>query len=151
MPPRGILPGTTMFYISPQRWAEMAFLRAKERAADSERACVRSWQRIADSQKLLRQGISGGSARDPLIEEIRAALLDGALPRINHQAWARRAYGDHDCVCCGTRIRAGDAEYEPQVALGRYAHIVCFMVWRAESARLEQADGAAPGAMAAGA
>ena len=85
-----------------------------------------------------------------MTDTIRAALTAGTLPRIDHKAWAGRAIGDHTCVCCGLVIRRDDAEYESQALLGRYAHIACCTVWHRESARLVWADGAAPGAKAAG-
>ena len=146
-----MVPGTTMFYISPQRWAEMAILRAKERAADSDRACVRSWQRIAASQELLRQDIRGGSAADTLNEKIRAALIAGTLPRVDFRLWAGKASGNRVCACCELPIARGQVEYEPQSAPGLYAHLPCFTVWRAESERRKKPRGSAPGATAAGA
>jgi hypothetical protein len=125
---------------------------AAQRMAASAAVCFRAWGRIASCQKRIsRRAFRGGSALDPRIAKIRAALLAGALPRINHKAWAGRAMGDHACICCSSVIARDDAEYESPALPGRYAHIACFTVWRAESARLEQADGGVPGATAAGA
>jgi hypothetical protein len=111
--------------------------------------CFRAWQRTACSQKRIsRAAIRGGSALEPLIEMIRAALADGTLPRIDHTIFAGRSQGDHVCVCCGLPIQRDEVEYEPRGTQGLYAHLRCSTTWRAESARL---DGGAPGATAAGA
>jgi hypothetical protein len=129
---------------SPLQHAAWACERAAKRTSASDAVCFRAWGRIASCQKRIsRTTLRGGSALDPRIAQIRAALLDGALPRIDHKAWAGRAMGDHACICCGLVIGRDDAEYESQVLLGQYAHIACFTVWRAESARLEKAAGAA--------
>jgi len=125
--------------------------RAEQLVAVSDMKYFCAWQRVAASQTRLRVSIRGGSAPDPLIAAIRAALEAGALPRIDRQTWAGKALGNHVCACCGRRIDASDVEYGPRVAPGRYAHIGCFTAWHMESALLAQPRDASPGAAAAGA
>jgi hypothetical protein len=130
--------------VSPVRHATDARRRAQAYTVACDRLLYDAWHAIAASKRRLRPRIRGGSALDPVTETVRAALRAGALPRIDGRSWAGQAYGNHPCACCGSHIQAGDAEYEPQGAQGRYVHIACFTVWRVESARLEQGDGARP-------
>jgi hypothetical protein len=90
-----------------------------------------------------------GTSADSLREKIRAALAVGTLPRINLKLWAGESDGSRACACRGLLIQRDEVGYGPRLALGLYAHFPCFTTWRAESERLEQPGGAAPGAMAA--
>ena len=133
---------TDAFRLAILEHAALARRRAEQCMAASARLCASARQEIAASRRRSRRRIAGGSATDPVTEVIRGALRAGALPQIDRRAWAGKAYGNHSCVCCSLHIPAGDAEYEPQGAPGRYAHIACFTAWHVESARLGQADGA---------
>ena len=46
------------------------------------------------------------------------------------------AEGDHLCVCCGATIGAVGLEYEIKDRTALFAHVECFIIWDAESAKL---------------
>lgn len=103
----------------------------------------RAWRRVAASRRriLRHPAILGGA--DDLRERIRALLRDRTLPPINGRSWAGNGSGVNRCACCGELVRATDKEFEPEAAAGTFAHVACLLIWRAESAALDEQEQAA--------
>ena len=72
----------------------------------------------------------------PLHDDIQARLSNGTLRPAGGLAWMGTAEGDHLCVCCGATIGAVGLEYEIKDRTALFAHVECFIIWDAESAKL---------------
>jgi hypothetical protein len=80
-------------------------------------------------------------------EQIRAAIIEGSLPRSGGHP---RIYGGHGegqaCACCHETIRATEAQYDIDCRLAEVVHTLsmhmrCFQAWVIESRALADSVG----------